>query len=250
MLGNSNSRIVFDFLGIDQQHHYLSHFFRNFSRENLDALLKISLWHMEKFDYLLTKLKSYQDQNGRLLDHTLVLFGSGMGHSDNHTATRVPIVLAGGSGLLKTGRYVRYAQNQQLGRLHLSLLNKFGVEVKSFGGSSDRLPGLDSSDYVPYREKPFESWVKRDAGRFVVQGRLRMSDDLNEAKLFYLDIKGRQAVRLEIEFKDFHRFNVAYHCGTAVTVTGTGTEEAGRVVIRDITELKSVSGQAPGSAPG
>ena len=49
MLGNSNSRMVFDFLGIKEQHHYLSHFFRNNSRENLDALLKISLWHMEKF---------------------------------------------------------------------------------------------------------------------------------------------------------------------------------------------------------
>ena len=48
MLGNSNSRMVFDFLGIREQHHYLSHFFRNFSRTNLDALLKISLWHMQK----------------------------------------------------------------------------------------------------------------------------------------------------------------------------------------------------------
>ena len=40
MLGNSNSRMIFDFLGIKEQHHYLSHFFRNFSRENIDALLK------------------------------------------------------------------------------------------------------------------------------------------------------------------------------------------------------------------
>ncbi|MEM7603346.1 MAG: DUF1552 domain-containing protein, partial [Verrucomicrobiota bacterium] len=55
MLGNSNSRLVFDFLGISEQHHYLSHFFRNFSKENVEALMKISLWHMEKFDSLLTK---------------------------------------------------------------------------------------------------------------------------------------------------------------------------------------------------
>ena len=58
MLGNSNSRMIFDFLGIKKQHHYLSHFFRNFSRSNIDSLLKISLWHMEKFDRLLTRLKS------------------------------------------------------------------------------------------------------------------------------------------------------------------------------------------------
>ena len=59
MLGNSNSRMIFDFLGISEQHHYLSHFFRNFSRPNLDALLKISLWHMEKFDSLMNRLKGF-----------------------------------------------------------------------------------------------------------------------------------------------------------------------------------------------
>lgn len=250
MLGNSNSRMVFDFLGIHQQHHYLSHFFRNFSRDNLDALLKISLWHMEKFDYFLTKLKSYKDQNGTLLDHTLVLYGSGMGHSDNHTATRVPIVLAGAKDLLKTGRYVRYAKNQRLGRLHLSLLHKFGVEIDSFAGSRDLLPGLDASDYQPYEEQPFDSWVKHTDGKYIVQGRLRMSDDLNEAKVFYLDVRGRPPVRLEIEFRDFHQFNIAYHCGTAIHVTGSGTEDAGNIVIRDITKLRSVAGQEPGSAPG
>jgi hypothetical protein len=88
MLGNSNSRMIFDFLGVKEQHHYLSHFFRNFSRSNLEGLLKISRWHMEKFDYLLTRLKSFKDHNGTLLDHSVVLFGSGMGHRDNHTVTR------------------------------------------------------------------------------------------------------------------------------------------------------------------
>ena len=57
MLGNSNSRMIFDFLGITEQHHYLSHFFRNFSRTNLESLLRISLWHMEKFDSLLARVE-------------------------------------------------------------------------------------------------------------------------------------------------------------------------------------------------
>lgn len=250
MLGNSNSRLVFDFLGIHKQHHYLSHFFRNFSRENLDALLKISLWHMEKFEYLLTRMKSYRDQNGSLLDNTLVLYGSGMGHSDNHTATRVPIVLAGGRNMIRTGRYVRYAGNQQLGKLHLALLQKFGVETDSFAGSSDLLPGLDASDYQPYRERPFESWVKRDKDQIQVQGRLRMSDNLDEAKIFYLDVAGQRPVRMEIQFGDFHRYNVAYHCGTAVTVTGSVADREGELVIRKITDLRSLFGKQAEGAPG
>ncbi|NND96537.1 MAG: DUF1552 domain-containing protein [Pirellulaceae bacterium] len=250
MLGNSNSRLVFDFLGITQQHHYLSHFFRNFSRSNLDALLKISRWHMEKFDQLLTKLKSHGEGDGTLLDHTLVLYGSGMGHSDNHTATRIPIILAGAKDKLKTGRYVRYSDNQQLGRLHLALLNKFGVQIDDFGGSMEPLPGLDASDFVPYREQPFESWVKVDGKQITVQGRLRMSDDLDQAKIFFVDVAGRSPVRVEVEFRDFHDFNLAYHCGRGVTLTGSGIDQAGQLVLRDVTELKSIDGKVPGSSPG
>ncbi len=251
MLGNSNSRMVFDFLGITEQHHYLSHFFRNNSRHNIDALLKISLWHMEKFDYLLTKLKSYRDQNGSLLNQSLVLFGSGMGHSDNHTATRIPIILAGqGGGILKTNRYVRYSKNQQLTRLHLTLLQKFGVAVDQFAQCSDPLPGLDGSDFQHYREQPFESWVKFEGNVITVQGRLRLSDNLDEAKVFWVDVEGREPIRIEVAFRDFHDFNLAYHCGTAITLTGNGDVQGEQGVIRKVTDLKSLHGAKPGSARG
>lgn len=251
MLGNSNSRLVFDFLGITEQHHYLSHFFRNFSRHNIEALLKISLWHMEKFDYLLTKLKSYRDDQGSLLDRCVVLFGSGMGHSDNHTATRIPILLAGGGDKIKTGRYVRYAQNQQLSRLHLSLLKMFDVNVNSYAENSAPLPGLADSAFEPHRERPFDSWVRAEGNRITVQGRLRMSDDLDEARVFLIDVEGQAPVRIEVEFRDFHNFNLAYHCGTAITLTGTGTNRGNQnYLITKVTDLKSLFGKLPGSANG
>ena len=251
MLGNSNSRIIFDFLGIKEQHHYLSHFFRNFSRHNLDELLKITLWHMEKFDYLLNRMKSYKDQHGTLLDHSLVMFGSGMGHSDNHTATRIPMILAGqGGGMIKTGRYLRYAENQQVGRLHLALLKKFGVDISSYADSDKPLPGLDGSPFKPYRERPFESWVKKDGGTITAQGRLRLSEDLNEAKIFYIDVEGEPSVRIEVGFRDFHDFNLAYHCGTAIELTGDGADRGGQLVITKVKELKSLFGKKPGSKNG
>ena len=252
MLGNSNSRLIFDFLGIDRQHHYLSHFFRNFSRSNIDSLLKISLWHMEKFDSLLTKLKSYKDQHGSLLDHSVVLFGSGMGHSDNHTAQRVPVVLAGkGGGMLKTGRYLRYSKNQELSRLHLTLLQKFGVEAESYANSSAPLPGLAGGEFEPFRERPFESWVKTGKGTITVQGRFRMSDNLDEAKVFYVDVKDKPAVRIEVGFGDFHGFNLAYHVGTPITLTGNSSERNGQLVITKVTELRSLFGKSkPGKANG
>ena len=251
MLGNSNSRIIFDFLGITAQHHYLSHFFRNFSRSNLDNLLKISLWHMEKFDSLLNRLKNYKDENGTLLQSSVVLFGSGMGHSDNHTATRIPIVLAGqGNGRIRTGRYVRYAKNQELGRLHLSLMQQFGVELESYADSDELLPGLDGSTFEPFREKSFDSWVRVEDSTITVQGRLRLSDDLNEAKIFYVDVKDRPSVRIEVNFRDFHDFNLAYHCGTPITLTGTGTQRGQQNVITKVTDLKSLFGTKPGTQRG
>ncbi len=252
MLGNSNSRMIFDFLGVKEQHHYLSHFFRNFSRDNIDGLLKISLWHMEKFDYLLTRLKSYKDRNGRLLDHCVVLYGSGMGHSDNHTATRIPMVIAGqGGGMLKTGRYLRYSKNQEVGKLHLSLLKKFGVETDSFAESSTALPGLDGSYFEPFKEKEFERWIKNEGGgQFTIQGRLRMSDNLDEAKVFYIDVADKQSVRIEVTFKDFHSFNLAYHTGTPITLKGNGSDQGGQILINKVTELKSLFGKKPGTQNG
>ena len=251
MLGNSNSRMVFDFLGITEQHHYLSHFFRNFSRHNLDSLLKISLWHMEKFDYLLTRMKSYRDHHGSLLDHSVVLYGSGMGHSDNHTVTRIPIVLAGkGGGLLKTGRYLRYSENQELGRLHLSLLKMFGIEKDSFANSTTPLPGLDGGSFKPYLERPFQSWAKYEKGKVTAQGRLRMSDDLDEARTFYLDLEGRKPVRIEVGFGDFHRFNLAYHCGAVIELSGNGTKDGEHFRINKVTGLKPISGKKPGTQNG
>ena len=123
-----------------------------------------------KFDSLLTRLKQRKDGEGTLLDNTLVLYGSGMGHSDNHTATRIPIVLAGAKKHLKTGRYVRYAKNQQLGRLHLSLLDIFGIQRESYAGSMTPLPGLNDSDYNHYLERSFESWVQVEGPTITVTG--------------------------------------------------------------------------------
>ena len=252
MLGNSNSRMIFDFLGVTMQHHYLSHFFRNFSRTNLDSLLKISLWHMEKFDSLLTKLKNYRDQNGSLLDNSVVLFGSGMGHSDNHTAQRIPIVLAGnGQGRIKTGRYIRYSKNQEVSNLHLSLLKTFGIGTDSYSSSSRSLPGLDGSHYDEFRERPFESWVKHQTGTITVQGRLRMSDNLDEARIFYVDVAGQPSVKVEVEFRDFHEFNLAYHVGTPIVLTGNGSTASSQLLITKVTDLKSLFGNSkPGTQNG
>jgi hypothetical protein len=151
-------------------------------------------------------------------------------------------VLAGATDTIKTGRYVRYAENQQLGRLHLSLLNSFGIDIDRFGGSVTPLPGLNGGDFQPYREKPFKSWVRAEGNEVTVQGRLRMSDDLDEAKIFYIDVAGKPSVKVQVEFRDFHDFNLAYHCGTGITLTGQGKQHGGETVVTKVTDIKSIFG--------
>ncbi len=105
--------------------------------------------------------------------------------------------------------------------------------------------------FKEYQERPFDTWVKIGNGKITVQGRLRMSDNLDEAKVFYIDVDDKAPVRIEVNFSDFHRFNLAYHVGTPITLTGNSSERHGQLVLTKVTELKSVFGKSkPGKANG
>ena len=105
--------------------------------------------------------------------------------------------------------------------------------------------------FEEYQERPFETWVKSGGGKITVQGRLRMSDNLDEAKVFYVDVKDKAPIRVEVNFGDFHGFNLAYHVGTPITLTGNSSEKNGQILITKVTELKSLFGKSkPGKADG
>ena len=92
--------------------------------------------------------------------------------------------------------------------------------------------------------------MKQEGKAIDVQGRLRMSDKLEETRVFFIDVTGRPPIRMELGFGDFHRHNVAYHVGTAITIKAEGQGSGDTLVIRKIKELKSVLGKQPGDAPG
>jgi hypothetical protein len=243
MLGNDNSRMIFDFLGVKKEHHYLSHYFRNFSRQNLDDLYKVCRWHMEKFAGLVKRLKSYTDGDSRLLDHTLVLFGAGMGESDAHTAQRIPTVLAGASGHLKTGRYVRHDKFLELAHLHRSLLKIFGVEAPRDHAlaAHDPLSGLDGAQYKFYREPAFQPLVEVNEKKVTVQGLLRFSTDPERANEFFLEGTGEpQPVRLQVSFKTMEQHALPFYCGTPVRVVGTGARQGKELVVTSVSQFTSL----------
>ena len=127
--------------GVSDPHHPTSHHANN--PEKLETLAKINAYHVSLFAYFLNKLKSTPDGDGSLLDHTMYLFGSGMGNPDAHDHANLPILVAGGgAGKLKGGRHIKYKEPTPLANLHLTLLDKVGVRLDSFADSQGRVSEL------------------------------------------------------------------------------------------------------------
>jgi hypothetical protein len=125
-------------IGVPEAHHPTSH--HQNDPEKLAKLAKINQYHVTLFGYLLEKLKTTKDGDGTLLDHTMYLFGSGMGNPDVHDHSKLPILVAGGN--LSGGRHINYAEPTPLSNLLLTMLNKAGIESDSFADSTGRVQEL------------------------------------------------------------------------------------------------------------
>ncbi|MDB4353980.1 DUF1552 domain-containing protein [Akkermansiaceae bacterium] len=128
-------------IGIPDPHHPLSH--HGNDPKKIEKLSKINAFHVSLFAEYLEKLKATPEGNGSLLDNSLLLFGSGIGNPNVHDHTNLPIIVAGGgSSGMKGNRHIRYEKPEPLANLHLSLLDKAGVKLDSFGDSTGKIKGL------------------------------------------------------------------------------------------------------------
>ncbi len=107
-------------------------------------LSKINQYHVKMLAHLVANLAKTPDGDGTLLDHSLVLYGSNMGNSNQHVHYDVPHVLVGGlNGKLKGGRHVAYpTKTIPTGNLLLTLLDKFDIHQDAIGDSTGRLENL------------------------------------------------------------------------------------------------------------
>jgi hypothetical protein len=127
-------------IGVIEPHHPLSH--HGNDPEKLEKLAKINQYHVSLFSYYLDKLKSTPDGDGSLLDHSMIMLGSGLGNPQVHDHLNLPIVVAGGAGGLKGGRHIKYAEPQPLANVHLTMLNNVGVRLETFGDSTGKVAEL------------------------------------------------------------------------------------------------------------
>jgi hypothetical protein len=127
--------------GVADPHHPLSH--HGNDPDKIARMAKINAFHVSLFAYYLGRLKATPDGAGTLLDHTMLLYGSGIGNPNIHDHTNLPVIVAGGQGFgLKGNRHLRYAEPVPLANLHLSLLDRAGVRIDSFADSTGKITDL------------------------------------------------------------------------------------------------------------
>jgi len=140
-LARETSNRSYTEIGVDDPHHPLTH--NGGDPEKLAKVAKINQFHVSLFAYYLERLASVADGNGTLLDHSLILYGSGMGNPNIHDHLNLPIIVAGGSaGKARGGRHIKYVEPMPLANLHLTMLDSVGVKLDKFADSTGKIDTL------------------------------------------------------------------------------------------------------------
>ena len=141
LISRDLSAMYYPFLNVKEGHHAASH------ANNNDGYERIARFHVSQYAYLASKLDAMKEGEGTVLDNTCLMFLSNLWIGRKHDNFRLPLLLTGGlGGTLKTGRVLDYLQdkpdNRKMCSLYLSLLDRFGINVKEFGDSTTRLERL------------------------------------------------------------------------------------------------------------
>ena len=122
-------------------HHQLSH---NQKGEGWRGAHKIDVFHMEQYDYLLTRMKSVKEADGStLLDNAVVTYGAGMGDGATHQYFDMPFIMGGGAqGQIKQGRYIQCKSGTLNSNMWLSMAKLMGLEMDSYADSNGVISDL------------------------------------------------------------------------------------------------------------
>jgi hypothetical protein len=141
MFAREGSNLAYREIGVSEAHHGLTHHMND--REKIAKISRINRYHMELFAALVGKLASIPEGDGSLLDHSMVVYGSGIADGNRHTHHDLPVLMAGrGGGSIHPGRHVRYPDETPMTNLYLSMLDRMGVPMDNLGDSNGKLEGL------------------------------------------------------------------------------------------------------------
>jgi hypothetical protein len=133
---------TYNHIGVPDSFHPVSHHANDIER--LKKLVKIQTWHVEQFAAFVKKMAETPDGQGSLLDHSIFMYGSNMSNSDLHNNYPEPnIVVGAGAGKMKVlGQHIVLPEKTPIANLHLTLLQKVGMERDKFGDSTGTITGV------------------------------------------------------------------------------------------------------------
>jgi hypothetical protein len=140
-LARETSNRTYPEVGVADSHHPLSHHGNDLQK--IERMSRINTFHVSLFAEFLEKLQAVPEGNGSLLDHSVYLYGSGMGNPSTHDHDNLPILVAGGSACgMNGGRHIKYEKATPLANLHLTLLDRVGIHFDSFADSNGKVEDL------------------------------------------------------------------------------------------------------------
>jgi hypothetical protein len=138
MLAREVSSRAYPEVGVSDSHHPLSH--HSNEPAKLERLHRVNELHFQQFAHFVNKLAALPEGDGTMLDHTVLLYGSGISDSNTHFYDDLPLAVVGGRAAgIRSGRYHRFPKGTPLANLHVTLLDRLGVRVEKFGDATGRL---------------------------------------------------------------------------------------------------------------
>ena len=133
---------TYNHIGVPDAFHPVSHHANDLERIN--KLVKIQTWHVQKFSEFVARMAATPDGDGTLLDHSIFMYGSNMSNSDLHNNYPEPnIIVGGGNGKVKLGgQHIVLPERTPIANLHLTILQKVGVQREKFGDSTGAIAGV------------------------------------------------------------------------------------------------------------
>lgn len=137
MLSRDVTQRTYPEIGITEPHHALSHHSGDEAKKK--QLVELNRYHVGMFEKFLRRLRESPDGDGSILDHSMILFGSGMSESQNHSRLDLPTLLVGGFKS-RGSRHIQMPPQTPVANLMLSLGQYYGVEMEKFGISTGTVP--------------------------------------------------------------------------------------------------------------
>ena len=140
MMGREGSMRTYPEIGVPDPHHPLTHHRGN--AEWIERVTKVNTLHTELFAGFVEKLSTTPDGDGTLLDHSVIVYGSGLSDGNRHTHEDLPVLMVGRGAGFQLGRHIMYPKGTPMTNLFLTLLDRVGVQQETLGDSTGRIEHL------------------------------------------------------------------------------------------------------------